>query len=255
MSAFWHDVKLELRFGVPMVFWAVVSLLMIATGPFGTYAALGMTQRALFWLLVVASSALLSLILNLGLRSLVPQLAPRFAPVLAALIATAVLGPLLYLLIAAIVPAEAPLQQSFGDILLLVAALKLGRSALRFAGDAVPVIPTEGATPEDSAPPCRLLQRIDPEARGCLWSISVRDHYVDVTTSAGTTSLLMRLVDAIAETEPVEGARVHRSHWVAWAAVAAVEREGGKVFLRLQNGVRVPVSKNHRDAVDQRGLV
>lgn len=214
-----------------------------------------MTQRALFWLLVVAISALFSLILNLGLRSLAPCLAPQAAPVLAALIATAVLGPLLYLLIAAIVPGDAALQRSFGDILLLVAALKLGRSALRFAGDAVPVVQAEGAPPEDSAPPCRLLQRIDAEARGCLWSISVRDHYVDVTTSAGTTSLLMRFVDAIAETEPVEGARVHRSHWVAWAAVTAVEREGGKVFLRLQNGARVPVSKNHREVVDQRGLI
>lgn len=255
MSAFWQDVKLELRFGVPMIFWAVVSLLMIATGPFGTYAALGVAERSLFWLMVVAISALFSLMLNLGLRYLAPRLVPHLTPVLAALIATAVLGPLLYLLIAVIVPEDAPHHQTFGDILLLVAALKLGRSALRFAEDPAPAAPAEPAPPEDVAPPCRLLQRIDPGARGSLWAISVRDHYVDVTTSAGTTSLLMRLVDAIAETEPVAGARVHRSHWVAWAAVTAVEREGAKLFLRLQNGARVPVSKNHRDEVESHGLL
>ena len=255
MSAFWHDVKLELRFGVPMVFWAVVSLLMIATGPFGTYAALGVSLRALFWLSVVTVSALFSLFLHFALRHFAPELAPRYAPVLAAVVATAVLGPLLYVLITVILPQGVPQQRSFGEILLLVAALKLGRSALRFAEDPTPEAPAQEAEPEDSAPPCRLLQRIDPAARGSLWSISVRDHYVDVTTSAGTTSLLMRLADAIAETEPVEGAQIHRSHWVAWAAVTAVEREGAKVFLRLQNGARVPVSKNHRDKLEQRGLV
>ncbi len=51
------------------------------------------------------------------------------------------------------------------------------------------------------AVPPRLFQRIAPEAHGDLISISVRDHYVDVVTSAGQASLLMRLSDAMAEAD------------------------------------------------------
>lgn len=88
--------------------------------------------------------------------------------------------------------------------------------------------------------------------QGALWAISVRDHYVDVRTSTGQASLLMRLSDAMAEAEPVEGIQVHRSHWVAWAAVAAAEREGARLFLRLQDGARIPVSRAHRPRVEAR---
>ena len=67
-------------------------------------------------------------------------------------------------------------------------------------------------------------------------------------------SLLLRFSDAIAEVEE-EGAQVHRSHWVAWAAVEAVERDGIKLFLRLKSGARVPVSKNNREKLEARGLI
>ena len=99
------------------------------------------------------------------------------------------------------------------------------------------------------------MQRIDPHLRGKLLAISVQDHYVDVYTSAGKARVLLRLSDAIAEADPVEGTQVHRSHWVAWQAVEAVEREGLKMFLRLTDGLRVPVSKNHRDKVEERGFL
>ena len=106
----------------------------------------------------------------------------------------------------------------------------------------------------EPAPEPRLVQRLDPGLRGPILSISVRDHYVDVMTGHGTASLLMRFGDAIAEAG-VAGAQVHRSHWVAWDAIDTVEREGAKLFLRLKPGMRVPVSKNHRDKLELRGLI
>lgn len=110
------------------------------------------------------------------------------------------------------------------------------------------------AGPTDPTQP-RLMQRIDAGTRGQLLSISVRDHYVDVRTSAGQASLLMRLSDAIAETEGVAGAQVHRSHWIAWDAVTGVDRRGGNLVLRMADGGSIPVSRNHREKLEERGLI
>ena len=112
-----------------------------------------------------------------------------------------------------------------------------------------------GAPPAQEPGPPRLLQRIEEERRGLLLSISVRDHYVDVRTARGQASLLMRLSDAIAETEGVDGARVHRSHWVAWQAVEGVDRRGDNLVLRLVDGAAIPVSRNHREKLEERGLI
>jgi DNA-binding LytR/AlgR family response regulator len=145
----------------------------------------------------------------------------------------------------------------WAELILLVGSITLGISSLRHSIQ--PMIPA--TAPEtltetvESGPLPRLIERLDPDLRGKLQSISVRDHYVDVSTSLGVGSLLMRFSDAISEVWPVEGAQVHRSHWVAWDAVEAVEREGGKLFLRLPSGARIPVSRNHRDKLEARGLV
>jgi DNA-binding LytR/AlgR family response regulator len=82
--------------------------------------------------------------------------------------------------------------------------------------------------------------------------LSVRDHYVVVQTDRGQSTLLMRFADALGELDGIEGMRVHRSHWVAKTAVAGLERSGGKVHVRLQDGRLVPVSRSYRDEVETR---
>ena len=95
----------------------------------------------------------------------------------------------------------------------------------------------------------RLLKRIDPELRGDILSLSVRDHYVDVTTSRGLTRLLMRFADALEEVAPVPGIRIHRSHWVALDAIEAVERGAGRCAVRLRDGRDLPVSRSYQQEV------
>jgi DNA-binding LytR/AlgR family response regulator len=53
----------------------------------------------------------------------------------------------------------------------------------------------------------------------------------------------MRLSDAVAELEGIEGARTHRSWWVARDAVTRVEREEGRARLILVDGAAAPVSR------------
>ena len=67
-------------------------------------------------------------------------------------------------------------------------------------------------------------------------------------------SLLLRLADAIAETDGVEGLQVHRSHWVARRAISGLLRGRGKVALWMSDGAVVPVSRRHLGVVLGLGL-
>ncbi|MDZ4311312.1 MAG: LytTR family DNA-binding domain-containing protein [Cypionkella sp.] len=245
-------------------FWAGLILFVAMTGPFGTYASYSFGQR----LLAVAPLLLAIMLVGVLIRALVFSTLPpwrfRSASVLNAGLASLIIAPVLDQFLQQIPPTDTVSYPSMGELLLLVFSLSLGFSSLRSTiapelyrrSATSEAVPEPEPQPEPEAPRMpRLLQRLDVAAPGDLWSISVRDHYVDVQTSCGVTSLLMRLSDAMAETDPVEGAQIHRSHWVAWAALHRVEREGAKLFVVLAGGNRLPVSKNHRDKLAARGLL
>lgn len=101
----------------------------------------------------------------------------------------------------------------------------------------------------------RLAKRLPETFQGQIFRLTVRDHAVDVVTSEGTFSIRSRLTDAIAEMEPVPGHCTHRSHWVADAAIAGVERQGGKSYVRLINGDLVPVSRKYKPMLEQDGVI
>ena len=150
------------------------------------------------------------------------------------------------------------IRPGFLDVLVLVASASLGVCSLRKSLASDP--PAAQSSPEPAiavpaTPVPRILQRLEPEAHGKLMSISVRDHYVDVRTCGGVSSVLLRLSDAIAETEPVPDAQVHRSHWVAWDAVQRVEQDGARTVLHLHDGNQVPVSRANLGKLEDRGLL
>jgi DNA-binding LytR/AlgR family response regulator len=75
--------------------------------------------------------------------------------------------------------------------------------------------------------------------------VEAEDHYLRLHTSKGQDLILMRLADALAELDGLQGARTHRSWWVARAAVRQVERADGRATLTLEGGLQVPVSRVH----------
>lgn len=110
--------------------------------------------------------------------------------------------------------------------------------------------------PKDiAARPVRLLQRVPLAKRGALVSLSVQDHYVAITTTKGTEMVLMRLSDAIAEAENVEGLQIHRSHWIALKGIAATHKRQGKLLMETVNGEELPVSRTYVAAVKEAGLI
>jgi DNA-binding LytR/AlgR family response regulator len=71
----------------------------------------------------------------------------------------------------------------------------------------------------------------------------MEDHYVRIHTPTGSRLELMSMSQAIAALGGVEGRRVHRSWWVARAAVEAAEPDGRNWRLKLRGGLRAPVSR------------
>lgn len=249
--------------------WIALSLVAALVGPFGTFVLLGLPQRLLFWMLALA----LTLVAGALVRAIVRRLpglgqtgwaGPVVAGVLALLLTpvyTFLIGGIAHAGTLNLVPAEVGASLFFSTLAIIAMLRRPG------SGDARPDPPPDsppapppaaalepGAPPDPPAPAdlaaARLLRRLEPELRGRLVSISVRDHYVDVVTDRGRASLLMRLSDAMAEAEGEEGAQVHRSHWVARHAARAIDRRGGRLMLVLADGTSLPVSRNQRPQID-----
>lgn len=146
-----------------------------------------------------------------------------------------------------------------GKVFVVTAAITGARSLQRAADSRAaahaaaavldpPSVEAAAPAPTDTASPPRatLVDRLPQQLKAAeIWALSAEDHYVRVHTALGSALILMRLTDAVACMAGVEGARVHRSWWVARAGVKDVRRrtEGGVVTLK--DGTQAPVSRRH----------
>ena len=87
------------------------------------------------------------------------------------------------------------------------------------------------------APQPAFLERLPGHLGTDLIALEMEDHYVRAHTALGSELILMRMRDAVAELQGVEGAQVHRSWWVAREHVRGVDRDGRKMGLELANGM------------------
>lgn len=113
-------------------------------------------------------------------------------------------------------------------------------------------VQTHAAAP--GAKPARFPDRLPFRLRGAvIRAISSEDHYLRVHTDRGSDLILMRLSDALAELEGLEGAQTHRSWWVARDAVRDVSRGDGRATLTLEGGIVAPVSRRYAKALRAAG--
>lgn len=88
-----------------------------------------------------------------------------------------------------------------------------------------------------------FLSRLPPRLGRDLLCLVMEDHYVRAHTPLGSDLVLLPLHRAIGELDGVDGLQVHRSWWVARAAVDGVIEDGRNVRLRLGNGLEAPVAR------------
>ena len=169
------------------------------------------------------------------------------------LLTGAVMIPPMSLIVLAVVSLGAgrlaPLS-ALPDILWETAVICLGMSAL-----AATMSRRAEAAAAAPAPP-KFLERLPLKLRGAeVWAVEAEDHYLRLHTSKGQDLILMRLGDAVAELEGIEGAQVHRSWWVARDAIADAKRGDGRATLTLKDGSEVPVSRTYARILRERNWI
>jgi len=233
---------------------AAVALVMAVSGGFGT-GVLQILPRILYWLVLFAIGALMGVLTGRRVMSR-PWLTCR--PWLGGAIVTACITPPMALVawIGNTLLRHIPLSLSILliDVLpstLAVCAAITGLAILvRVRGPAQTHAAAAGA-----APP-KFLARLPAKLKGAdIWAVEAQDHYLRLHTSKGRDLILMRLSDAIAELEGIEGARTHRSWWVARAAVVEAVRAEGRATLTLIDGQEVPVSRGYVGTLREAGWV
>lgn len=227
---------------------AVLGLVVGLVGPFGTYP-MGTLPRLVYWAMVVFGTAVIGTLCS-GL--LVRLLRPLVPPLVADILGGAIAGlPVTLVVLAINSVAFGPATHSIG-----VGTLVVSCSIITASVTLLVSLFARREAPElaDRAAP-RLLDRMPLPVRGRLLHLAVADHYVEVTTDRGKALLLMRLSDAIGEAAPVEGLQVHRSHWVALAAVRKATRKAGKPVVELETGTVVPISRTYLAEARAAGLI
>lgn len=246
-------------------FWAAIAaaaLLLGLVGPFGTYDGLRLPARLAYW----AATVVATWFAGFAVVALLSRLWPggRDAGMPAYALFGAVAGVPVTLVVwglnAAVFEGDAipflPLLAyvvAIAAVLSAVVALFIAQHEKAEAAAAAASVPTVPSAPPPPRRP-RILDRLPPHLRGELSHMTMQDHYVDIRTDRGGALVLMRFADAVAETEPVEGLQVHRSHWVALGQVAQTVRLGGRPMLKMKDGAMLPVSRSYLDAVRAAGL-
>lgn len=222
------------------------------TGVFGTSEAPLLT-RLIYWLpLMTAGSALghlVSLAITRFARAEVnPWLFGVVETIVLAVPVSFVVWGYTRLVFGTSIPVEA-LPGLFGSVLLISAAMTAIMIMAHWPGR-VTHAPAEGAPPAT----VRFMERLPAKLKGAvIYAVAAEDHYLRLHTSKGSDLILMRLSDAIAELDGLEGAQTHRSWWVARDAVESARREGDRATLTLKGGAEAPVSRPNVKALREAG--
>lgn len=242
------SIRLDRGLGVAVGAGVVLAL----TGAFGT-SIVPLWVRFAYWVpLILAGAFWAHLCSRLIERVIDPDEQPWLTVVALSAAAAVPVTVMVWLVTGLIFENEIyPLDRLvhfIGPVLVVTVAI----SAINvFLGRPATVQTHAGAT---GAVPPRFLDRLPPRLRGAsLHAVQAEDHYLRLHTDRGSDLILMRLSDAVAELEGLEGARTHRSWWVARDAVRDISRGDGRATLTLDGGLSVPVSRRYARALREAG--
>lgn len=229
---------------------AFVVLMASQPAPFvGTEATFGF--RFLFWFLVIGGAGGVTRFAQSAIQRYCGGLDQLGRDALIAVVVTCLMIPLLWVIGWVFLFPTAEGGPSLTTIAQWAAMFATGLLVLRRCFPAEQTIATKTEVQERP----RLVRRLPQGMDAQILRLTVRDHCVDVVTSAGTHTIRSRFADAIQEMEPIAGHCTHRSHWVTQAAIESIERHAGKIQIRLINGDLVPVSRKYKPDLEKAGLL
>jgi hypothetical protein len=250
----------NISFGLLAVVGAVV------TGPFDTLSRLTFGERVVYWSGVVVFSVFTATLAQKLLADSLRDASDGLTILLDSTVMTVLFSPVAYfwtVLFFDIGVNRGDFVHVVMNVMLVALVIFACRQLVfdwakvstfeRAQSGAIPNLQqSEGDTVQ--APP-RLARRLAEDDPGPIRRIEAMDHFVTVYTEKDSYQLRLRFADAVDEMDGVPGLVTHRSHWVAQQFVDDVERQNGRLMLRLTCGARVPVSRKYRPALQEAGLV
>jgi hypothetical protein len=255
------------RIAIELFVLAAVGALLGLAAPFGS-DGLPSAPRLFFWVGFVLAGYLIFRPVSAvaGWLTEETRVPPWLAVLLVAVVASLPLATIIAFALAELTDGDLWSGSRFLVLYGQVALVGIGIHILmslvfRSAPDPAEVAPGGGPPGPSSAPPSMdrenpFLRRLPASLGRDLLSLQMQDHYVEARTALGSTLILMRFRDAVAELGD-RGIQVHRSWWAAFDAMEALERDGRSARLRLRGGGTLPVSRAFfpavREALGERG--
>jgi hypothetical protein len=232
---------------------AVAAVFMTITGALGT-GETPLATRFAFWIVVMESGALIAMGVEVAVSTWgrlkpwpwVEGAAVAFGIALPLTLVVAAMRSILFDL--PMIPASA-LIVMFGYVFfvsLIMTSLSVLMERVHIQPSAPESIAAPASAPEqiETLPDTRFKDRLPLHLQDAvLYAVQSEDHYLRVHTDRGEAMILHRLSDAISELSAIEGRQVHRSWWVAKAAIQSVRKADNKVELILTNNLTIPVSR------------
>lgn len=208
------------------------------TGPFGTYEQLDLTKRFAFWVMCIGGVGFFMEIFvpialttpRLGKLGQVQRVAVGSAIAALPGVGLVIFVNEVFRPYSSLGPAQFP------QIWLEIFVIGILVSSVEF------IDWREGSEAEIALPRSVFHKRLNPKLGDDIISISMQDHYAEVTTSLGSQLILMRFNDVLAELSGIDGYQTHRSHWASAKHAKTVEKNGAKLVLRLSDDRTIPLS-------------
>lgn len=240
-----RDLRDDVSSPVTVTALAGIAVVLGVSGPFGTLEAFALIPRLAYWAAVVPLTYAAGFLGGRVAQGVLPK-GPRLLRI--ALVAFgAALGvtPVLTALNLALgIPLGGAGSVIFGFAAVYVICLVIEAVGTVLADHRAAAPQTQAQSPTQApAQTPALLARLPLDKRGDLLALSAQDHYTAVHTSKGRALVLIRLADAVAEAAPTPGVQIHRSHWVAQAAITQLRRTGDGGEVTLSSGETLPVAR------------
>lgn len=278
LIGFWgtKDVGAELRKSIMM---AVIGLILAFIGPYDTSTLPADHWRVIYWVsLLLLTSILTGPIARITFPSLAPHITnPAFflmaySAIMSVPVFFAVVGTDIYIHAWANTGQNPTLEYAYRfltyqgltwDVFLLwygkvVIIMFMSLGAISLINHATrPKEADLGINEQQPSPPAGylFLRRLPPQLGQNLTCLQMEDHYLRAFTDKGNALIRVRFRDALAELDGYPGLQVHRSWWVALAAIESVKRDGRRHAAYLRGGLQAPVSKTYADQLKAAGFL
>lgn len=213
----------------------------IFSGPFGTFGAMSIPERTIYW----APHIFIALIVGGFTYEVIHRLLPPASPIvrgfLCVCLFTAIYTPIDFAISQAALFGRPEHVIPFWNLLII-----------DFIWTSIVVawimISTQDRVSQAAVMRPRLYARLPEGTVSEIAHITVSDHYTVIFLGDRSEHrVLMRFADAEKEMDETPGFCIHRSHWVAAKQIQTAKRVGNREFVELSYGKEVPVSKTYRE--------